>query len=68
MEAKSITMSNSTKEVLAMKDAKSYKELQVPKGGAKAFAAALAEMNDDNAPARKKKPATAKKKPSPKKK
>lgn len=48
-----------------MADAKTYKELQIPKGAAKAFAAALAEQNDRNAPGRKKPPV--KKKPAPKK-
>ena len=50
-----------------MTDAKNYKELQIPKGGAKAFYDALTAMNDATCPARKKKPATAKKKSAPKK-
>lgn len=37
-----------------MADKDTYKELVIPKGGAKAFAEALAKMNDMNAPARKK--------------
>ncbi len=40
-----------------MADAKTYKELQIPKGGAKAFAEALAAQNDRNAPAKKRAPA-----------
>lgn len=50
-----------------MADAKNYKELQIPKGAAKAFVEALTAQNDGNAPARKRKPGTAKKKPAPKK-
>ena len=34
-----------------MADAKTYKELQIPKGAAKAFSEALAAQNDKNAPA-----------------
>lgn len=48
-----------------MADAKTYKELQIPKGAAKAFAEALTKQNDGNAPARRKAPA--KKKQAPKK-
>lgn len=59
------------KEVLGMADAKNYKELTIPKGGAQAFYDALTAMNDATCPSRtakKKKPApTAKKKPAPKK-
>ena len=48
------------KEVLCMAT-KAYEELRIPKGGAKAFAAALAEQNDMNAPAKRKSGSGAKK-------
>ena len=48
-----------------MADAKTYKELKIPKGAVKAFTEALAAQNDKNAPDKKKAPA--KKKPAPKK-
>ena len=48
-----------------MADTKAYKELQIPKGGARAFSEALAKLNDLNTPPKKKAPA--KKKPAPKK-
>ena len=54
-----------------MVDAKTYKELVIPKGGAQAFYDALTAMNDATCPPRgKKKPAATaktKKKPAPKK-
>lgn len=59
-------MVQAQEEVLIMADAKTYKELQIPKGAAKAFAEALAAQNDGNAPARRKAPAK-KKKQTPKK-
>lgn len=37
-----------------MVNADTYKELRIPKGGAKAFADALAAQNDKNAPAKRK--------------
>ena len=44
-----------------MANAKTYKELQIPKGAAKSFVDALTMQNDGNAPARKKKTTTSKK-------
>ena len=58
-------MEQAQEEVLTMADAKTYKELQIPKGAAKAFAEALTKQNDGNAPARRKAPA--KRKQAPKK-
>lgn len=46
-----------------MADAKTYQELRIPKGGAKAFAEALAAMNDKNAPDKRKTKTAAKKPP-----
>lgn len=48
-----------------MVDAKTYKELQIPKGAARAFMEALTKQNDGNAPGRKK--STTTKKPATKK-
>ena len=49
-----------------MTDAENYKELVIPKGGAKAFYDALTAMNDATCPSRKKKSVvSAKKKKEP---
>lgn len=50
-----------------MADASTYKELRIPKGGAKAFYEALTAMNDKTAPGKKNKLEAKKKAPASKK-
>ena len=51
-----------------MADAKAYKELSIPKGGAKSFFEALTAQNDGNAPKKKRKTETSAKPKTTKKK